>query len=263
MRLFASKEEREATDAAEAAYHLLLDGLRADPARLATLADDLQALFDAGHRAHLPEREAKRIRRSLLEGATEIVLADDRLTAPEEASFDAALTKLGVTAGTMEELVPGLAGRLVVARVNDGRLPVIDNPRLLARPGETVHLETVAQLTKMVAVREFQAGSRGVSLRIMKGVSYRVGSMRGRMVTVGSELRIADEGILSVTDRRIVFSGSAKTLEFRYDRLVSVELYTDGIQFGVTNRQTPSVFRLGHVHAVAAVINAAAQAGAA
>jgi hypothetical protein len=95
----------------------------------------------------------------------------------------------------------------------------------------------------------------------MKGVSYRVGAMRGKMVTVGTDVVVADEGTLSVTDRRVVFSGNSKTLEFRYDKLVGIKLYSDGIQLGVTNRQTASVFELGHVHAVAAVINAAAQAG--
>jgi len=79
------------------------------------------------------------------------------------------------------------------------------------------------------------------------------------MVTVGSETVVADEGIFSVTDRRVVFSGQSKTLEFRYDKLVGIKLYSDGIQLGVTNRQTASVFELGHVHAVAAVLNAAAQ----
>ncbi len=34
---------------------------------------------------------------------------------------------------------------------------------------------------------------------------------------------------------------------------------SDGIQLGVTTRQNASMFQLGHVHAVAAVLNAAAQ----
>ena len=39
-----------------------------------------------------------------------------------------------------------------------------------------------------------------------------------------------------------------------------MELYDDGIRLAVTNRQDPSLFRLEHVHAVAAVITAASQA---
>ena len=260
MGLFNSKEERAATDAAEAAYGSLVDALGRDPSRLDSLADDLQHAFDARHREHLPHKEAERIRRSLIGRAVEIVLADDQLTSAEEVSFLSALEKLGVTNDTIDALAPGARERLVVARVNDHRLPVVDDPHLLARPGEVVHLETNARLMKTVAVREFQGGSRGMSFRIMKGVSYRVGAFRGRTVTVGSDVVIADQGVLSVTDRRVVFSGSSKTLEFLYNKLVAADLYTDAIQLSVTNRQTPSLFQLDPVHAVAAVINAAAQA---
>ena len=202
MDFFKSKEEKAAIVAAEAAYASLLDGLRSDPGRLMSLAGDLQAAFDAGHRQHLPTDDADRMRHSLVESATEIVLADDRLTVEEEGAFLAALAKLGITNDTMDALAPGLLDRLVVANVNDHRLPVIDEPHLLSRPGEVVHLETMAQLLKTVAIREYQGGSQGVSLRIMKGVSYRVGAMRGKMVTVGSETVVADEGIFSVTDRQ-------------------------------------------------------------
>lgn len=261
MSLFASREEKAAAAAAEAAYAALLDGLRRHPERLASLAQDLQASFDAGYRRDLSKRDAERIRRMLIDRSVEIVLADDRLTAPEEESLVAALAKLGVTQESADVLVPGLMERLVVARVNDGRLPAIDDPRLLARPGEIVHLETAAVLMKAVAVREYQAGSRGVSFRIMKGVSYRVGATRGRMVTVGSEVVAIDDGVLSVTSRRVVFSGGAKTLEFRYDKLVGLELFSDGIQLAVTNRQAPSLMKVDSVDAVVAVINAAAQAG--
>jgi hypothetical protein len=260
VRLFASDDEKAAMTAAEAAYDALLERLRRDPAALGSLADDLQAAFDAGHRKYLPRREAERTRRALIARAAEIVLADDRLTETEEASLVAALEKLGVTSEAMDEAVPGLVERLIVARVNDGRLPPLDEPHLLARPGEAVYLETVARLMKSAVIREYRAGSRGLSFRIMRGVSYRVGATRGQVVTVGTELQVADEGGLSVTDRRIVFSGSSKTLEFRYDKLVDIKLYSDGIQLGVTNRQTPSLFTLDRVDAVAATINAAVQA---
>jgi len=48
---FHSKEEKAEIAAAETEYAALLAGLRGDPARLASLADDLQRTFDAGHRS--------------------------------------------------------------------------------------------------------------------------------------------------------------------------------------------------------------------
>jgi hypothetical protein len=259
MDLFRSREEKERITAAEAAYGAALADLRTSPANVVTLPAKLEELRAAGYRAALPKKDAERIRRSIVTAAVDAALADDRLTADEEAALLAALARLGVTDDTADGEVPDLRDRLVVARVNDGRMPVVDAPALLTRAGETVHLETSAELLKSVAVREFHAGSQGVSFRIMKGVTYRVGSTRGHLVTVGSELQTVDDGILSVTSRRVVYAGGRKTLEFRYDRLVGMELYEDGIRLSVTNRQDPSLFRLRHVHAIAAVITAASQ----
>jgi hypothetical protein len=260
MSLFRSHEETERIAAAEAAYGAAVADLRTSPANVVALPAKLDELRAAGYRAALPTKEAERIRRSIVSEAIDAALADDRLTADEEQALLAALAKLGVTDDNAEAQVPGIRDRLVVARVNDGRMPAVDAPSLLTRPGETVHLETNAELLKSVAVHEFRAGSQGFSFRIMKGVTYRVGATRGHMVTVGSELQTIDAGLLSVTSRRVVYAGGRKTLEFRYDRLVGLELYEDGIRLAVTNRQDPSLFRLQHVHAVAAVITAASQA---
>jgi hypothetical protein len=52
--------------------------------------------------------------------------------------------------------------RLVVAKVNDGRLDAVESPRLMTKKGEVVHLETEAALMKEVVLREW----RGVERRV-------------------------------------------------------------------------------------------------
>ena len=82
-----------------------------------------------------------------------------------------------------------------------------------------------------------------MSVRIAKGVSYRVGQVRAHSVVVGTHLEAQDSGHLVVTDRRAVFMGAKKTLEFRRDRLVGLGQYADGLRLSVSNRQTASLFR--------------------
>jgi hypothetical protein len=74
---------------------------------------------------------------------------------------------------------------------------------------------------------------------------YRVGQTRGHMVTVGTEtsMQTADVGQLVVTSGRVVFHVNRKTLEFGFPKLVTLNVYADGVGLGVTNRQTVSVFR--------------------
>jgi len=182
------------------------------------------------------------------------VLADDILSEQEEQAFLDHAKSLGVQSLTT---YPDVLNRLVIARVNDGRLPVITDPHLLAKPGESVHPETEAVLMKEVTVRQWQG--HGISVPIMMGVRYRVS--RGQMKAIGTRTEPADTGLIAVTDRRVVFSGQKKAQESLYAKLNSMQVYADAVALGVSNRQNVSTYRLlstsGEV--VAAIINAAMQ----
>jgi hypothetical protein len=132
-----------------------------------------------------------------------------------------------------------------------------EDVRLLAKPGELVHLETEATLLKEVVVREWRGS--GFSFPIAKGIRYRTG--RGKMHAVGTRLEVSDVGVLSVTSNRVVFAGRRKTQESLYAKLASLNVFSDGISLGVTNRQTVSTYKLQNTsgEVVAAVINAAMQ----
>ena len=111
---------------------------------------------------------------------------------------------------------------LQVAKLNDGRLPTMDSSHLIAKKDEVVHFETSAALLKEVALREFRGGSQGISFRVARGVRYRVGAMRGHMVTVGTQVEVADTGILSVTSQRAAFLGGRKTIDMPYTKLIGM-----------------------------------------
>jgi hypothetical protein len=89
------------------------------------------------------------------------------------------------------------------------------------------------------------------------GIRYRTGAVRGHMVTIGTHWATADTGALTVTDQRIVYHGGRKTLEFLFTKLATVNVYTDAIDLGVTNRQTTSSFGVGDPELIAGIIHAA------
>ena len=99
-------------------------------------------------------------------------------------------------------------------------------------------------------------GTSSVSVPLGAGIRYRVGGVRGRSVVVGSELIVQDAGGLHVTNQRVVFTGTAKTLEFRNDRMVGLEQFNDGLRLSVSNRQTASLFKLATPSIAAALITA-------
>jgi len=152
--------------------------------------------------------------------------------------------------------------RLAVASANAGRLGEVEEPqRILPKRGEIVHLQTESALLKEVAIRQWQGGSSGVSFRIAKGVSYRTGQVKGRSVVIGSEIRVEDTGVLSVTSTRVAFLGDRKTVDIPYTKLVGLDVFSDGVTLRSSSRQNAVVMRLneGYGELVAATINAAMQ----
>ena len=67
----------------------------------------------------------------------------------------------------------------------------------------------------------------------------------------------ADSGALPVTDRRAVYHGGRKTLEFPFAKLATLNVYTDAIDLGVTSRQATSSFAVSDPELVAGMIHAA------
>jgi hypothetical protein len=190
----------------------------------------------------------------------EAALADDLLTQAEEDRLLAWATAQGVTDQDWRKRFADLLDRMLIAAVNDGRMPDITaQADIVLKRGEVAHLRVPASLMKEVAVREFRGGGSGVSIPIVKGVRYRTGSFRGRSIVVGTELQVADQGSLWITSLRAVFVGTRKTLELPYARLAHLNVFTDGVSFNVTNRQSVPLFKVPNGEVVAAVVNAAAQ----
>jgi hypothetical protein len=125
---------------------------------------------------------------------------------------------------------------------------------VLLREGEFAGLDVPVSLLEEVADRQYVGGSRGVSVPLGHGVRYHAASYRGHMESVGSHWVSADEGRLTVTNTRAVYSGTRRTLEFPYTKLVALNVFADAIALGVTSRQTTSTFATPAPGVIAAVI---------
>jgi hypothetical protein len=203
-----------------------------------------------------PSKDKATYYRSYLDHA----LADEVLTEDEERVVDQIGNALYADAEDAQlEILRDYRVRLFIAMANDGRLPSLPASGMLLKKGETLHLVASAALMKEVVHKEYRSGSRGYSFRIAKGVSYRVGASRGQMVEVGRSLEVADSGTLSMTSHRAVFTGERKTVEMPYAKLLDMNVYTDGVQFHLSGRQNPSMFRVESGEMVAAIVNTASQ----
>ena len=148
-----------------------------------------------------------------------------------------------------QQLVSGLEG--LVKQLEDG-VPA-GLVQTVLKKGE-VAIDSVP--AKLLEYRSggssYQGGSQGVSIRIAKGVSWRVGANRGQLVRNPEQLQVIDSGDATFTNQRVVFGGQSQTREWSFDKLVDFNAGDNGTQvmISVSNRQKVSGLHaesVGHV----------------
>jgi hypothetical protein len=205
-------------------------------------------------------KEHKEAERQYLAYADE-VLVDDIVTEDEEERLAGLLdTVNGGEAITPQSKFYEVGRRIEISKANAGRLPEIESPNLITKPGEIVHAEVVAALKKEVTLshREYRGGGTGVSFRVAKGVRVRYGGGRGSGYTVydGTAIVTEDTGIIAVTSKRLVFLGDRKTFEVPYPKLAFLSVYQNGLGVSATNRQRTLTFEGFDGPVVAAAVSA-------
>jgi hypothetical protein len=95
-------------------------------------------------------------------------------------------------------------------------------------------------LEERVVGRRSQGGSRGVSIRIMKGVSCRVGASGGTSVSVRGVVPVS-VGYFCITSHRLIFSGNAKSFAFDRKKILSTKIHSDGITIAPDSGATRTI----------------------
>jgi hypothetical protein len=91
----------------------------------------------------------------------------------------------------------------------------------------------------------YKGGSRGVSIPVVAGVRVRVGQFSGSVVP-GQEMQIdKDQGLVKLTNQRLIFAGSLNTTEWAFAKILSAARNEAGDDFiiGVSNRKKTSGVR--------------------
>lgn len=100
----------------------------------------------------------------------------------------------------------------------------------------------MAALEYKAIARQFVGGSAGFNVRMAKGLSLRVGQMRGYSVPV-MDLVPVSVGRLVITTRRLVFAGLLGGWSDPLGKVISVGPYSDVFQYVVEGRVKPRILR--------------------
>jgi hypothetical protein len=82
-------------------------------------------------------------------------------------------------------------------------------------------------------------GYRGHSFRVVKGWTYHTGNFSSQS---HDELKELDRGRLTLTNKRLVFTGARRSVEINLAKINSIEPYTDGISVITSGRAKAQYF---------------------
>lgn len=120
-------------------------------------------------------------------------------------------------------------------------LPTKDCPVILKRAEEAVLVLQNITFKEPRAVRTSVGGYAGPTIRIAKGISFKLGGGSSRSVS-HDEIKSIDKGTLTITNKRLIFTGSMKTLNYNLSKILSITDFEDGIAIQRDNKQKKEYF---------------------
>jgi hypothetical protein len=184
-----------------------------------------------------------------LRNSLDVVLSDLELSSAEMQRFQAIMNAFDLDtdaldqAGIRERLVKALVLKDLSEGKRSTRVSLGTSLPVVLKQGETIqwifnNVELRQQRTRI----SYEGGSRGVSVRIMKGVSYRVGSYKGHRVE-NVEMTAIGHGDLAVSTNAIYFLCPPKSKRTTLGTIISVDTYDDGIVV-TPSRGNPQIYML-------------------
>lgn len=156
--------------------------------------------------------------------------------------FTFGLFGIGWIIDTIKYLIKAINGEPVETNTSpvlspDEPLPVVASNVMLS-DGEVCHYCGTATFIKSKnVVVGYSGASHGTSIRIAKGMSVRLGAHNS--VPIRSDIQERTPGLLSITNKRIVFSANKGAFDKKISTLSAVTPYLNGIAFQFSNQQYP------------------------
>ena len=195
------------------------------------LTDDEVAQIQARYKElELTQEDLKHIRAQAYNAALRAARSDGVVTADEAMELAKLQQFLMIPDSEISKSKRELAKLRLLNEIQIGNPPAISVPNIILQKGEIAYWSEPAKLLEeRVVSRRYEGGSRGVSLRIAKGVSYRIGAHRGQLISDKAIVPVSS-GEFVTTNKRVIFSGDAKSFNLRLDKLLDLNMYSNGVR---------------------------------
>jgi len=171
--------------------------------------------------------------------------ADHRVSPAELKRINDLAASLGVDPKSFDADVGDLLQKLsLLWRIENEELPQVAAPVSLQR-GEVCH-GYFDVIWHELRTRTESLGYAGpvVSIPIMKGFRYRLGSVRTKRIAV-DEMTPIDEGTLYVTSKRVIFTGAKRNTSIRHSAILGIAAFSDGLRIEKSTGKSPTLLVRG------------------
>lgn len=197
--------------------------------------EEVESLADLRTQFGLSLEDIGRARVKAYEAAFRAAAADKAITTAEAAELTKIQKFLQLSDNDIAQTKQEFARYRLLAEIQRGNLPEPRVGSLILQKAETAHwIEPASLIEERVVGRRYEGSSSGMSFRIAKGVSYRVGASRGRLIVDTANVPVS-VGELVLTNKRVIFRGDKKSFNYRLDKLLDIQLYSQGLRITDTN----------------------------
>jgi len=173
--------------------------------------------------------EVREIGMHVLHDVSQRIKQDGIVTDAEVALMQQIVQLTQVPSNQLGDIMATLYIQRKMYEVSQGRLMPIQVTGVNLLAGEQAYWnEPVTLVEERVVRREIVGRSQGVNIRIMRGVSYRVGGSRGQSMPVYGDVPAAS-GELILTNQRVVFKGDKKSLALPWRDVIGIDPYNNAM----------------------------------
>ena len=169
------------------------------------------------------------------------MVADRRLSPDELESIARLGADLDVEIESHEQLGTHLARFAELWRIENGQMPVVEAPITLQK-SETCHFTAHCEWWELrTRTTRINYAGPTASIRIAKGLRFRLGSIAPQRVTTDELTRI-DQGTVFFTNKRVIFDGSKKNTAIKHSALIGIQAYSDALVLEKATGRSPYLF---------------------
>lgn len=192
----------------------------------------------------LPDRVAEKIslesRHHLLDVQLNKITEDGKISPDEWEELTLIAKNLNVNISVAEASKAKLEKMKLYWLLENGEIPVLPIGINLQK-NEVCYFSTYAEwLENRTVTQRINYGGLGYSIKIMKGVYYRAGSVKVQKITSEQLLRI-DSGDFYITNKRIIFVGAKKNANILLSKVLSIIPYSDGVGIEKDSGKSPII----------------------